>query len=626
MDGENISINNKALILSIVIVLFFMIGAVSASNETDVGLAQETVDQDAVSQEAVDQEAIAQETDTQDVISHDIVKNETLEEAVQSPTIEESPKIKTTIKNNDVNVFKGKEFSVTLTDENSTPIANKPVKFTFNKVVSTVKTDSNGVAKIKINSNPGEYMVKYSFSGDGYIGCEGSTKILVITSSKTKVVASAYTAYVGFKNTYSVRFTVGGNPLSHKWVTFKVNGKTYSVKTNLKGNAMLDLALPKGKYKITFSFAGQKNINPVSGSSKITVKKPMPVWIMKVNNQVYMHKQVKYFKVKLQDSRGNPVANKRVVFKVVGKKFVKRTNSKGIASLKIKLKAGNYKIKVWSLKNSKYGKALKTYKIKVNPIPSKNNGMWLFGKDMYSVNLKKLQKNGFKHILLNFKAIELYGKKGVEKWVKKANGYGMKVHLWMQVFYSGGEWQNPARGGIDYGMINSKVNEAKSYAKIKGIAGVHFDYVRYPGNAYDYDNSVDAINTFVKKASKAIHSINKNLIVSAAVMPEPSAMIHYYAQDIPTMSRYLDVIIPMVYKGNYNSGSGWIKDVTKTFAKQSKRAKIWTGLQSYYSDDNWDCLPTGELMGDARAAVSGGADGVILFRFGLFNDINFWEL
>ena len=197
----------------------------------------------------------------------------------------------------------------------------------------------------------------------------------------------------------------------------------------------------------------------------------------------------------------------------------------------------------------------------------------------------------------------------------------------MQVFYGEGGWQNPAAGGgIDYGMINEKVREAKSYAKIKGIAGVHFDYVRYPGNAHNYGNSVNAVNTFIKKATSEIHKVNKKLIVSAAVMPEPSGMEYYYAQDISTMGKYLDAIIPMVYKGNYNAGTAWIKWVTQTFEKQSSKAKIWTGLQSYGSDENPSKLSSSELMGDARAAMAGGADGIILFRFGLFNNINFKEM
>ena len=105
-------------------------------------------------------------------------------------------------------------------------------------------------------------------------------------------------------------------------------------------------------------------------------------------------------------------------------------------------------------------------------------------------------------------------------------------------------------------------------------------------------------------------------------MPEPSSMKYYYGQDIATMGKYLDAIVPMVYKGNYNAGASWIKSVTQTFAKQSTKAEIWAGLQSYRSDSNVNKLPASELKNDAVAAVSGGATGVILFRFGLFNFVN----
>jgi spore germination protein YaaH len=135
-----------------------------------------------------------------------------------------------------------------------------------------------------------------------------------------------------------------------------------------------------------------------------------------------------------------------------------------------------------------------------------------------------------------------------------------------------------------------------------------------------------AVTYFAKKASKAVHKVNKKLIVSAAVMPEPSSMKKYYGQDIPALSRHLDVIIPMVYKGNYHGNSNWIKQVTKTFAKQSKKAKIWTGLQTYRSDSSLKKVPASELMGDADAAALGGAYGVILFRYGLIDYINFNEV
>lgn len=588
-------------------VLFLMMGCVSAANETDVN--------------------IIKETDSSEPITEDNASEIVLDESAQTIINDNQTKIETTIKSEDTNIIKDEEFSVTLTDNELNPIENKSVQFTLNNKITNSTTDNNGVAKLKITSNPGTYTVRYSFSADGYVDSQNSTDILVISTKTSKITAKDYVAYIGFTNTYTVTLTVGGIPLTGRTVVFTLNGKTYSKKTNADGKASLGISEAKGSYKISYSYAGEDNINPVSGTSKITVKNGMPTKIVKANSVVYRNKKAAYFKIKLTDARGNPLKSKKVVFKLKGKKYTRKTNANGIASLKIKLKTGSYKLNVKFSKSGYYNAYSKTFTVKVKAKHVSNNGMWLFGKDMNSVNLQTLKKYGFKHVFLNFKAIELYGKSGVENWVKKAKTYGVKVHLWMQVFYGANNWQNPVKNGkINYNLINSKVKEAKKYAKIKGIGGVHFDYVRYPGNAHNYKNSVKAINTFIKKATKAVHKVNKKIMVSAAVMPEPSSMKTYYGQDIRTMGKYLDAIVPMVYKGNYHAGKAWIKSVTNTFKKQSSKAKIWTGLQSYKSDANLKKLSAKELWGDCEAAVSGGANGVILFRYGLFNYVNFKEL
>jgi len=120
--------------------------------------------------------------------------------------------------------------------------------------------------------------------------------------------------------------------------------------------------------------------------------------------------------------------------------------------------------------------------------------------------------------------------------------------------------------------------------------------------------------------------VHPNIIVSAAVMPEPSSMKYYYGQDVPTISKYLDVVIPMIYKGNYHASSKWIKKVTKKFVKQTTGSKIWAGLQSYKSDWNIKKLSYSALLKDAKNAKKGGAAGVVLFRFGLSALLNFKKI
>ena len=137
---------------------------------------------------------------------------------------------------------------------------------------------------------------------------------------------------------------------------------------------------------------------------------------------------------------------------------------------------------------------------------------------------------------------------------------------------------------------------------------------------------MDAVTYFTKIACEALHKQNPSLIVSAAFMPEPGALKSYYGQDVAEMSKYLDMVVPMVYKGNYNQNAKWIQSVTEYFVKNSKGAVVLTGLQGYSSDSNVKKISASELRNDAKHSLSGGANGVIVFRYTLFEAINFYTL
>ncbi|SEK54225.1 Putative glycosyl hydrolase domain-containing protein [Methanobrevibacter gottschalkii] len=538
------------------------------------------------------------------------------------------------------NYLKDSNFTVSLKDENNEVIVNKTVYFTIDDgLVINTTTDGKGSAKLLLNISKGTHTVKYIFNETGFTPFKSSTKVLVITTSNSKIKASAYKSYIGFKkhysyakhisfkNTYKITLTADGIPLSNRIVKFTINGKSYSKKTDSKGVASLPIGLKAGKYPIKFSYAGEKNIKKVSGSSIVYVIKGMPKKIIKANSLTYKNKVSAPFKIKLVNGRGNILKNKKVTFTLDGRTYTKYTDNNGIATIYLKLSWGTHSLKVSSAKTSYYKSVLKKYSIHIKS-KAVNNGLWMFSSDMKKANLASLKKVGTKHIFLYAKAIDVWGRSDVEKFIKTASGYGIKVHLWMKVFNDDNDkWINPVKKGkINYGLIKSKINLAKEYAKVKGVAGIHFDYLRYPGNAYKYSNGVNAINYFTKAATSAIHAINSRFIVSAAVMPEPSDMKYYYGQDISTMGKCLDVIIPMIYKGNYNAGSSWIQKTTLKFVKKSGHAKIWSGIQTYHSDRSPIKLTSSALLKDADAAAAGGADGVILFRYGLTNLINFNKL
>ena len=240
---------------------------------------------------------------------------------------------------------------------------------------------------------------------------------------------------------------------------------------------------------------------------------------------------------------------------------------------------------------------------------SKHFGYWVFGKDMNNLDLKALKNNGVTDIFLNFYAFTAHGESKVLSWIKNANANKINVHIWVQCFYDG-EWYNPKN--MD---LTAKLKEIKKYAGLSGVKGVHLDYLRYPGNAYKTNGGAEAITAFVKK----VRSQNPKTFLSCAVMPEQSDK-YYYGQDIDALGTIVDAIVPMQYKGNYEAGTTWLESTTKLFAS---KAKIWSGLQSYKSDDDPTQLSASELQKDIKTCLNKGAQGAIIFRYGISPNINF---
>ena len=225
-------------------------------------------------------------------------------------------------------------------------------------------------------------------------------------------------------------------------------------------------------------------------------------------------------------------------------------------------------------------------------------------------------------IFLNF--VTDSKKNQVQKFINLAKKYKIRVHIWMLAFFDGKNFVNPLKNGKENSeFMKKRIERAKYFASLKGVAGIHFDYLRYPGNAYKNNGGVNAINSFVKQAVTELKKINKELLISAAIMPETTENTKYYGQDLSFLSQHFDVIVPMIYKGNYKQNKDWIEKTTDYFVKNSKKAKIWVALQSYYSDSNVKKLPSKDILDDSIAVKSGKGHGVMLFRYGLSDFVNF---
>ena len=473
----------------------------------------------------------------------------------------------------------------------------------------------------------GVYTVKYSFAGNNfYKKSSASNKLFVITTKvPTLTVKSTTTFGYGANTPFKVALTAGKVPLAKRTVTFTVNGETYTRTTNSQGIASLPIKLAIGQYTITYKINSEPKLYSKTVSKAITVKERTPTTVTwKSGTSFYQGSNS--FKVLLKNSNNQALASKTVKLTVNSKTYTATTSSSGYATFTVSLSPGNYTVSFNYDASGDNDNAPSSGSTKIEvakrDVSSNGYGYWVFGSDMKSVNLNTLASQGTTDLFLNFYALTAHGQSAVESWIASANKLGIRVHIWMQAFYDG-SWINPVKSGsYNQAFFNQKIAEAKKYANVKGVAGVHIDYLRYPGNAYQTSKGTAAINEFVKQITQAVRSVNSNLILSCAVMPETTDNKYYYGQDMATISQYMDVVIPMIYKGNYNSGTAWIKSTTKWFVDNSKGAKIWSGLQGYVSDEN----TSSEIKTDSQSAINGGASGVIIFRWGVTNFVNFKSL
>ena len=511
------------------------------------------------------------------------------------------------------------------------PGAGKIIKFTVNGKTYSAKTNSKGVASLKLPSlNAGTYTVKYSFAGNNFYKASSASNKLYILPSKTAkfTVKSTTTFGKGANTPFKVALTSGTVPLVKKTVTLTIKGKSYTKTTDSNGIVSLPIDLAVGKYTISYSFKGDSKVNSKTGSSSITVKERAATKLTwKSGTSFYQGAQT--YKVLLQDANSKALANKVVKLTVNSKTYSATTASNGYATFNVNVAPGDYTV---SFSYSADGDNVnapssKTAKISVEKKSTTGYGYWVYGDDMKSVSLKNLASQGATDLFLNYAAISKHGQSAVESWISSANKLGMNVHIWMQAFYQGGSWTNPVKSGSpNTAFFEKKISEAKTYAKIKGVSGIHFDYLRYPGTAYKTTGGTAAISQFVKQATEAIHKINSNLIVSCALMPETTSNAYYYGQDYSAISQYMDVVIPMIYKGNYGKTSTWITTTTKWFVDNSKGAQVWAGLQGYKSDSSVVKLTSSEIKKDSQAALDGNAPGVIIFRYGVTNLVDFNSL
>ena len=219
------------------------------------------------------------------------------------------------------------QYYITCLNNNGNPLANSEVTFNINGVFYTRKTNENGVAKLNINLQSGEYILTAIHQN----GLMYSNTVKVLPSINGSDIVKFYKNATQY---YATFYNGQGNALVHTAVTFNINGVFYERTTDNNGVAKLNINLRPDTYILTA-------INPVNGemhSNSVTV---LPTII---SSDMEISSKTTKYNVILVNGDGSAAENKEVEFTVDGKTYEATTNEYGVATLAADLGFGVYDV------------------------------------------------------------------------------------------------------------------------------------------------------------------------------------------------------------------------------------------------------------------------------------------
>ena len=260
------------------------------------------------------------------------------DETYQSSSFTANIQIKTTLTLplQDVYTFNA-PYSVKLYNKAGNALSLRDVHFTVDGVERDVETDRNGVAALNIDLTDGEHTIEVINPLTGEVKTQKITVLPRLSES------ASITMYYGADKYYKVKVLDDeGNAADGVKITVKIGSTSKTLTTDSNGYASIKLTQKPGKYTITSTYKGFKV------SNKLTVK----TTLVTKNIAVKKGKTIK-FTAKLLSNKGKILKSKKVTFKFKGKTYKIRTNSKGIATLKLTSK--NIKVAKYTIKTT-YGK------------------------------------------------------------------------------------------------------------------------------------------------------------------------------------------------------------------------------------------------------------------------------
>ena len=218
--------------------------------------------------------------------------------------------------------------NITFFDVDGSPLSKSDVEVVIDGMHYIIKTDVNGKISLNFNLKNGNHNIEVINYKTGEIKSQKVIIVSRIMENKNMDIYYLSGSYYKIRLYGDDGIHVGSNEI----VKILLNKKTYYVKTNSNGYASLKISLKPNTYILTANYKGFKVSNKIIVKPLLTAKN-----ISKKKSKIIK------FSAKLVNVNGKVVKGKKITFKIKGKKYVVKTNKKGIATVNLKnLRVGKY--------------------------------------------------------------------------------------------------------------------------------------------------------------------------------------------------------------------------------------------------------------------------------------------
>ncbi len=282
-------------------------------------------------------------------------------------------KIKTNMQANNITTTydNPKNLTVTLKDHKNNAITNKKIAITLDGKDYTLTTNDYGQTTLPIDSLPGNYTAKITFSEDEiYLPSSTNADIKI---NKIKTILSANN--IGFIYSDSDNLTISlkdfnNNVLAGKDILIGVSlitdsktDLTYIKTTDDMGKVSIPIDYDAGNYVAIISFEGDEKYVDSSTTSNITISK-LTTRIIASDMICNLTKQ-KDLRASLEDAKGNALSEANLTITLNSNEFTITTNDLGQSNLPINLDVGNHTANIQFMGSKNYESSNKSVEITI---------------------------------------------------------------------------------------------------------------------------------------------------------------------------------------------------------------------------------------------------------------------